>query len=125
MPKIFAWPCWYVSLALLLSIYQGLRGAREHALGDYAKKLQSDLDRWVILYVHDFVFRAICSMAGFAALYACYTIATWDGMDWKALSAGSAALLTASFIVGVIGVGGQLHYVVLLGPERLKLPGEG
>jgi hypothetical protein len=31
------------------------------------------------------------------------------------LSAGQAALLASSFLIAVVGVGGQLHYLILLG----------
>jgi hypothetical protein len=119
--KFLAWPCWYLYVALAWSAYQGFRGAVEQDwLNDYrarAKppaKIAECWKRWVILYIHDFVFRFVCTMAGFESLYACYLIS--DSIkDWKELSAGIGALLAASFIVGVIGVGGQLHYVILLG----------
>jgi hypothetical protein len=72
----------------------------------------------MILYVHDFVFRFVCTMAGFASLYACYFIAKCVN-SWTDVSNGTAALLAASFLLGIVGVGGQLHYVILLG----KIPG--
>jgi hypothetical protein len=123
-PQIFAWPCWYLFLALIWSAYQGVRGAVEQdwmndCRGEAPLKIDSGITRWIVLYVHAFAFRFICAMAGFASLYACYAIAT-SNLDWKNLSTGTAAILAASFIVGVIGVGGQLHYVILLGKVKAE-----
>lgn len=120
--RIVAWPCWYLFLAFVWSAYQGARGAVEQDwMNDLrgAAKLESAGKRWMILYVHAFAFRFVCTVAGFASLYACYFIAASVG-DWKDISTGTAGLLAASFIVGVIGVGGQLHYVVLLGKIKAE-----
>lgn len=113
---IFGWPCWYPLIAWLWSIYQGTRAVVEQHHSN-ASKMDHPLERWIILYVHDFAFRFICTMAGFIALYACYVVAT-SGLDWTALSTGTGTFLVGSFIVGVIGVGGQLHYVILLGKTK-------
>jgi hypothetical protein len=120
--QILAWPCWYLCVALIWSAYQGLRGAVEQdwhneCRKDKPQRLEAPIDRWIILYVHDFVFRGVCTMAGFVSLYACYFIAA-SGPDWKNLPTGTGALIGASFIVAVIGVGGQLHYVILLGKDQ-------
>jgi hypothetical protein len=31
------------------------------------------------------------------------------------ISSGASILIVSSFLIGVIGVGGQLHYVILIG----------
>jgi hypothetical protein len=103
----------YLVIAVIWSAYQGFRGAVEQRLGNAGAKWKG-WERWVVLYVHDFAFRFICTAAGFVALYAVYWLV--GGLAQLAsLSAATATLVGFLFIVGVIGVGGQLHYVVLLG----------
>jgi hypothetical protein len=116
--------CVYFIIGLVWSVYQGYRGKREQQLScDWrvGARLQDRWDRWdqwMVLYIHDFVFRLVCTMAGFVALYVSYSLYAKLGI-WPDLSSGSALLMTFSFLIGVIGVGGQLHYVILIG----KVPG--
>jgi len=71
-------------------------------------------EKVMILYIHDFVFRFVCTIAGFLALYVSYHLLLKAPHIFE-LSAGTALLLVFSFLIGIIGVGGQLHYVILMG----------
>jgi len=109
-------PPWYLGVAILWSACQGYRGTQEHKLSNAGKKddegkLQKWQDRWIILYLHDFVFRSVCTMGGFIALFVAYRLMT--NIDINELPAGGSLLLIFLFFVGVIGVGGQLHYIIL------------
>jgi len=121
-------PCWYILIGIIWSIYQGVRGAIEHRLNYEARfyndsnqnnKIQKPMwkrwEKWVVLYVHDFVFRFICTISGFVALYLAYYLA---GDKMQGITSGSSVLIVFLFLIGIIGVGGQLHYVILMG----KLP---
>ena len=123
-------PSWYIWLGFLWSIYQGVRGAVEQHLGHQAKvhigaekwieprePKWKEWHRWLVLYTHDFAFRFICTAAGFVALYLA-TIVAGDTSNIRSLSTGTSVLLAFLFLIGIIGVGGQLHYVILMG----KLP---
>ena len=123
-------PTVYVVIAVLWATYQGIRGAVEHRLNHFARVRDAQgtwqdprdpkwecWERWVVLYVHDFAFRFTCTFAGFVALYVAYMLGG-DLAKLRDLSAPASALVAFLFLVGVIGVGGQLHYVILLG----KLP---
>jgi len=108
--------CWYLVIAIAWSLYQGARGVIETRLNNRDKNWQA-WQKVLVLDIHDFAFRFVCTMAGFLALFVSYRIA--ESVDLLAdLSTGAAALLVFSFMIGVIGVGGQLHYIILLG----KLP---
>jgi hypothetical protein len=120
-------PTGYFVVALLWSGYQGFRGATEHRLNHHARARDKDgkwveprspewecWERWVVLYVHDFFFRFLCTIAGFLALYVTFLIAG-DLNNLKNLSPQVAALVAFLFLIGVIGVGGQLHYAILFG----------
>jgi hypothetical protein len=116
-------PCWYVLSGLVWSTYQGFRGIVEQRRA-YKDRNEQDRkwsrsERVIILYIHDFAFRFICTTAGFLALYVAYFLAKGLAYDTE-LATGSSLLLTLSFLIGVIGVGGQLHYVILMGrwPSR-------
>jgi hypothetical protein len=105
-------PCWYVVLAVAWAACQGLRGIVEQSLNPTVK-CWKPWQKVVVLYIHDFFYRFVCTVAGFAALYVSYLIVT--SADLRHLTSEAVLLLALSFIVGVIGVGGQLHYVVLMG----------
>jgi len=109
-------PCWYLTSAVIWSTYQGIRGIIEHRCFHAKNNNMNQFEKVFILYIHDFAFRFICTMAGFFSLYVCYALANTTKLS--ELSTGMSAIIAFSFIVGVIGVGGQLHYVILLG----KLP---
>jgi hypothetical protein len=108
-------PCWLWYIAVLLSLYQGIRGAVEQSLNPTIQGWNT-WQKWFVLYSHEFIFRFICSMAGFVSLYVAYFVVNYEGIT--NLSASTSALTGFLFLVGFIGVGGQLHYAVLFG----KLP---
>jgi hypothetical protein len=141
-------PCWlwmaYLSVAFAWSAYQGYRGAVEQRVQHQGRErdlkvrdcqIDASLagalaaahlqyqprprwERWVVLYIHDFAFRFVCTLAGFIALFVAYQVT--DSLSTRpgglgCASPGGAALLVLMFLIGVIGVGGQLHYVILVG----------
>jgi hypothetical protein len=117
MDLLAQWPPgWYITAGFVWSIYQGVRGAREQRLTQPEAKDTNWtlLDKYVIFYIHDFAFRFICTAAGFLALYVSCRLSL-DVEPLRGLSPGAALLLIFSFLIGVIGVGGQLHYVILMG----------
>jgi len=119
-------PNWYILIGIVWSTYQGVRGAIEHRL-NYANQIQQSnqtekrltkwkpWEKWMILYIHDFSFRFICTISGFISLYFAYSLSK-DMIS--SLTTGSSVFIAFLFLIGVIGVGGQLHYVILMG----KLP---
>jgi len=109
-------PCWYVAIGVVWSGYQGVRGALEQHLV-HATSQWKPWQKWLVLYIHDFAFRFICTMAGFVALYIAFAIAG-DTTQLGTLSSGASALFVVLFLVGVIGIGGRLHHVMQMG----KLP---
>lgn len=110
----------YVVLALFWCLYQGVRGIIETRLYNQEKNW-SRWQKFLVLDIHNFALRFICTAAGFVALYVCYSVALAIDLTSE-VPGGDAALLVASFIVAVIGIGGQLHYVVLLGKVHSSRP---
>jgi hypothetical protein len=108
---------WYFAFGILWSIFQGARGVVEARLSNPHARAWKRWERIVVLYVHDFAFRFICTMAGFVSLYMSVALFNDISPDSE-LSTGDALLMLFSFLLGVVGVGGQLHHVILLG----KLP---
>jgi len=112
-------PCAYVAIGLLWSGYQGVRGIVETRLANTgrpgsAAENWEPWERLVVLYVHDFIYRFVCTAAGFLALFVAKL--ALDGMSMEAPSSGGLVFVAGAFLIGVVG---QLHYVILLG----KLPG--
>lgn len=76
-------PIWYLSLASVWSSYQGVRGIIETRINLEIAMSANEPSRiawtpwWkkvVVLDIHDFWFRFICTMAGFASLYVSYLL---------------------------------------------------
>jgi predicted Co/Zn/Cd cation transporter (cation efflux family) len=103
-----------IAVAIVWSLYQGSRGVAETRLNNRWRKDWAQWQKFVVLDVHDFIFRFVCTLANFVALFAAYRIAATIH-ELSQVSAGTATLLVLAFLIGVIGVGGQLHYIVLLG----------
>jgi hypothetical protein len=53
-------------------------------------------------------------MAGFVSLYLSIMLFNDISPDSE-LSTGDSLLMLLMFLIGIIGVGGQLHYVILMG----------
>ena len=105
---------WYFAFGLAWSIFQGVRGVVEARLGNPHASAWKPWERLLVLYIHDFAFRFICTMAGFLALY--MSVVLFNEIDPETeLSAGDSLLLVLLFLIGIIGAGGQLHYVILMG----------
>ena len=96
------------------SIFQGARGVVETRLENPQAGAWKPWERIVVLYIHDFALRFICTMAGFLSLYMAVILFNEIIPDGE-LSAGDSLLLLFLFLIRVIGVAGQLHSVVLVG----------
>lgn len=129
MNSLIELPCWYIWLGFFWSTYQGIRGVVEQSLAHHGKVFQEannkwrlprdpswkPWQKWLVLYVHDFAFRFICTATGFFVLYLAVVIIGGDINNIKCLSPSASTLLAFLFLLGIIGVGGQLHYVILMG----------
>ena len=105
---------WYFAIGLLWSVFQGVRGIVETRLHNPHASEWKPWERILVLYIHEFAFRFICTMAGFVSLYMSIALFNEISPDSE-LSTGDSLLLLLLFLIGVIGVGGQLHYVILMG----------
>ena len=110
-------PCRYLAMATVWSLYQGFRGSVETRLANRDKDWAA-VQKVVVLDIHDFAFRFVCTLAGFFALFAAYRIAE-TVHELANVSTGSATLLVLSFLIGVIGVwratARALHHVQRFG----------
>jgi hypothetical protein len=105
---------WYFAFGVAWSLFQGVRGVVEARLCNPHASAWKPWERILVLYIHDFAFRFICTLAGFLALY--MSIVLFNEIDPETeLSTGDSLLLVLLFLIGVIGAGGQLHYVMLMG----------
>jgi hypothetical protein len=105
---------WYFAFGVIWSVFQGVRGMVETRLSNPHASSWKPWERIVVLYIHDFAFRFVCTMAGFLSLYMSVLLFNEISPD-NELSTGDSLLLLFLFLIGVIGVGGQLHYVILMG----------
>jgi hypothetical protein len=110
----------YVALAAAATIYQGYRGFRfQWLLG--MKEVKTTLDRVLLLCVADTILFAVCSAAGFAALWLAYDLYTRIP-SLADMSASGAVFLLSLGLFGLLGVTGQLPPLIQLGK---LLPGVG
>ena len=110
----------YIGLAAVATVYQGYRGFRfQWILG--IKEVKSTCDRILLLCVADTILYAVCSAAGFAALWQAYELYT-RVPNLTELSPSAAVLLLSLALFGLLGVTGQLPTLIQLGK---LLPGVG
>jgi hypothetical protein len=105
-------PSWYVVIALVWAAYQGIRGIVETRFNNRGNELKQ-WQKVIVFDIHDFAFRFVCTVAGFVSLYTAYNL--MREVDIRNISPGAAVVLGLSFLIGVMGVGGQLHFAVLMG----------
>jgi hypothetical protein len=105
---------WYFAVGVVWSVFQGVRGVIETRLGNPHASEWKPWERMIVLYVHEFAFRFVCTMAGFVSLYLSIMLFNDISPDSE-LSTGDSLLMLLMFLIGIIGVGGQLHYVILMG----------
>lgn len=123
-------PCWYVLVGVGVSIYHGYRGfvvqrvtvqALKHEMETQARASKSDpywpwsrIDTILVRYVYDTLFYFFCSLAGFVALWLAADIynASSTAHDNPA---DTGALLVFLLLLGLLGIVGQLPYVIQLG----------
>ncbi len=106
----------YIIVAIVWSSFQGYRGIIEQnrAYKDRPEKSPtwSINEKCIILFIHDFAFRFICTISGFAALYLIYI--TYGNLTLlRDLTSGLAILMVFLSIIGLIGIGGQLHHIII------------
>lgn len=116
-------PGWYWALATGASLYYGARGVVGQRIA--AEQLNASLkaakgrqwEPWEVLfvrYIQDFIFHFVCSYAGFLALFV--AIATLqEPVSFSQLQPGTAVLVVFSFLLGLVGVCGQLPHLLLEG----------
>jgi hypothetical protein len=126
-------PWCYIVVTVLVSLYHGYRGyvnqrttAQGHQNLTERTPPQSGIpDKWywspaevlVVRCLYDALFYAFCSVAGFAALWlAGYVLNTIP--DLRDIPGGTSAFLVFLVVLGLLGVSGQLSYLIQLG----KLP---
>lgn len=105
---------WYFAFGLAWSLFQGVRGVVEARLLHTQSRGWRRWERVVVLYVPEFVFRSVCTLAGFAALYMAVILFNDTDPELDVPFVDSLVMFLL-FLVGVLGVGGQLHHVLLFG----------
>jgi hypothetical protein len=112
---------WYIALALVVSAYHGYRGyVLQQAFAHYqqaqwgANYTLSPLATLLARPVYDGLFYAVCSLAGFAALWLAWHLFN-TVPSIHDIPGGTSALLVFLFALGLLGVSGQLSTVIQQG----------
>ncbi len=129
MPSINDVPYWYLILAIALSAYQGYRGFKFQWIFAKEKKnqesaaatdQQKEQITWTLpqkislLCIADMFFYLITTLLGFIALFLSYNVLSQIQSLTEA-GAGLSALLIFFIVFGVLGVSGQLPYLIQQG----------
>ena len=107
---------WYCILAVLMSLYQGVRGfmfQNQFALYQVAQNVFSPcagnrLERWITRALNDAWRYFISTLAGFASLLLAYRILNSQSFTITTISAGAATSLVFLVLFGILGVTGLL-----------------
>jgi hypothetical protein len=123
MPLLSQTPSWYWLLAILVSIYHAYRGfmvqwifahQQNHEFKAKSLRAWSTTEIVVIRCLEDSLFYLICSLTGFLALLVASDL--WRSHAHReVIDAGASVLIVFTFLLGVIGVSGQLPPLIQLG----------
>lgn len=126
-------PCLFVIVGLVVSAYHGYRGyvlqrwtaqTQKHDQEQKAAK-DSTTFKWfmspgetiAVRYVYDALFYFFCSIVGFSALWLATSV--FNALpNIHDIPGGTGALLVFLVVLGLLGIGGKLPYVIQPG----KLP---
>jgi hypothetical protein len=109
-------PRWYLVVAVLYSCYQGYRGFMLQWI--WGRKVNvTKTQRVVLLCLSDMISYFLCTLVGFASLFMAYRFTSRASVLSK-LDIGSSLLLIFLVLLGILGVTGQLLYLIQQG----KLP---
>jgi hypothetical protein len=120
MPNIDSVSCGYLVISLVISIYQGVRG---FVFQYYNSKTYELYKSWgkpariFMFCVTDFVFYFVTTIVGFASLLIAKNIIS-STPKLQDLGTGAAALVIFLLLIGILGICGQLPYLIQSG----KLP---
>jgi len=129
MPGFNDGPCWYIILALIVSFYQAYRGfmfqwilAKERKSSERMDTAEQGIaqQKWtrsqkiVLLCVADMFFYLVTTLAGFLSLFVAYYVLNKVPCLTE-IGAGLSALLIFLILFGLLGVCGQLPYLIQLG----------
>jgi hypothetical protein len=120
--------CWYVSLAIVVSVYQAIRGivfqtqyaeaqkkAQKHDdASTFALGAQSSAQIFLLRALSDGVLYLISTLAGFESLLLAYRILN-RAPSLEAISGGAGAAFVFLALFGVLGATGQLPHLLQQG----------
>lgn len=110
---IMKMPCWYLLMLILFSLYYAIRGIMEQKIIHAAGTL-SQVQKVIISYIQEFLFKVVFTVSGFIALF----IANYIFSSLKSvhdIGAGTAILLIFLIIWGITGVSGYLTFLIVSG----------
>jgi len=110
---IMKMPCWYLLMLILFSLYYAIRGIMEQKI-IYAAGPLSQVQKVIISYIQEFLFKVVFTVSGFMALF----IANYIFSSLKSVNdigAGTAILLIFLIIWGITGVSGYLTFLIVSG----------
>jgi hypothetical protein len=106
-------PSWYLIMLIVFSLYYSIRGIMEQTFINANSPL-SWLQKFLIFYVQEFLFKFIITVSGFLALF----IANHIFLSLKSINdigAGTAILLIFMIIWGITGISGYLTFLIVSG----------
>jgi hypothetical protein len=115
-------PWWFIAVGLAISAYHTCRGYilqcafahYQQSKGDNQFATWSRRKTTLIRCIYDGFFYCVCSVAGFAALWlAAYIVNTLPTI--QDIPSGTSAFLVFLIVLGLLGVSGQLPYLIQLG----------
>jgi NADH:ubiquinone oxidoreductase subunit 5 (subunit L)/multisubunit Na+/H+ antiporter MnhA subunit len=118
-------PCWYLIVAVIVTVYQSYRGfmfqwifAKERKSADSPDQQKqitwTRTQKIILLSIADMLFYLITTVLGFVSLFVSYHILT-HLPSLSEVSPGLAALLIFLIVFGVLGVSAQLPYLIQQG----------
>ena len=110
---IMKMPPWYLLMLILFSLYYAIRGIMEQKFINADSPL-SQIQKLIIWYVQEFLFKVILTASGFMALFIAYYIFS-SLKSVNDIGAGTAILLIFLIVWGITGISGYLTFLIVSG----------
>ena len=107
-------PCWYIFIAIFFSLYYAIRSIMEQIVMSKDSLFKTYIQKLVIIYIQEFLFKFIITMSSFFALIiANFILSALSSVN--DISSGTAFLLIFFISWGIIGVSGYLTLYIASG----------
>jgi hypothetical protein len=106
-------PSLYIAIMIILTLFYTIRGIVYFKV--YGDKNLSLIQKIIIEYIQEILFKIIITISSFISLYLSFYILSLQKEPFNEISTGTSALIIFLFMWGIIGISGYLTHLITVG----------